>query len=208
MRTATLDATIGDVRRCLEGAGLSLLVAALEGPRPSPGAGGSQVLVFTTSGDVEMARAAIRAVGLGHLLSHDGPPSVRMPSAGIPAGGIPAGGIPAGGIPAAPVLDLSGAITRPDAPWMPSGPPPVEDRSDGVPSSDLPPSSGLDLSAREVEVLRLFANGALHHQVARELYVSPKTVKNHLSHIYAKLGVANRTQAVALAVRHGIVSIG
>ena len=63
------------------------------------------------------------------------------------------------------------------------------------------------LSARETEVLHLFAHGALPSQVAQQLYVSPKTVKNHLSHIYAKLGVANRTQAVAVAVRLGIVTI-
>ena len=63
------------------------------------------------------------------------------------------------------------------------------------------------LSARETEVLHLFAHGALPSQVAQQLYVSPKTVKNHLSHIYAKLGVANRTQAVAVAVRQGIVTI-
>jgi two-component system response regulator DegU len=56
-------------------------------------------------------------------------------------------------------------------------------------------------------VLHLFAHGALPSQVAQQLYVSPKTVKNHLSHIYAKLGVANRTQAVAVAIRQGIVTI-
>ena len=63
------------------------------------------------------------------------------------------------------------------------------------------------LSTREAEVLRLFAHGALPSQVAQLLYVSPKTVKNHLSHIYAKLGVANRTQAVAVAVREGLVTV-
>jgi two-component system response regulator DegU len=57
-------------------------------------------------------------------------------------------------------------------------------------------------------VLRLFANGALASQVAQQLYVSPKTVKNHLSSIYRKLGAVNRTQAVALAVKQGIIPMG
>jgi two-component system response regulator DegU len=67
-----------------------------------------------------------------------------------------------------------------------------------------PATNNRRLSAREAEVLRLFAEGALPLQVAQQLYVSPKTVKNHLSHIYAKLGAVNRTQAVALAVKQGV----
>lgn len=64
-----------------------------------------------------------------------------------------------------------------------------------------------NLTPREVEVLQQFANGALTNQVAKELYVSPKTVKNHLAHIYAKLRVATRTQAISIAIKRGIVSI-
>jgi LuxR family maltose regulon positive regulatory protein len=55
------------------------------------------------------------------------------------------------------------------------------------------------LSAREVEVLRLLASGGSNAQLARTLVVSTSTVKTHLQHIYGKLGVANRTQAVARA---------
>lgn len=64
-----------------------------------------------------------------------------------------------------------------------------------------------NLTPREVEVLQHFANGALTNQVAKHLYVSPKTIKNHLAHIYAKLGVATRTQAISIALKKGIVSI-
>jgi DNA-binding NarL/FixJ family response regulator len=63
------------------------------------------------------------------------------------------------------------------------------------------------LTSREVEVMRALATGASTVEVARELYVSPKTAKNHIAHIYAKLGVSSRTQAVAKALRLGIVRI-
>ncbi len=63
------------------------------------------------------------------------------------------------------------------------------------------------LTSRELEVLQALATGASTIEVARELYVSPKTAKNHIAHIYAKLGVSSRTQAVAKALRQGIVSI-
>jgi DNA-binding NarL/FixJ family response regulator len=73
------------------------------------------------------------------------------------------------------------------------------------PSSEAPVRHGL--TGRELEVLRALATGASTAEVARELYVSPKTAKNHIAHIYAKLGVSSRTQAVAKALRQGIVNI-
>jgi DNA-binding NarL/FixJ family response regulator len=72
-----------------------------------------------------------------------------------------------------------------------------------VDSGDL----GHGLTSRELEVLQALATGASTIEVARELYVSPKTAKNHIAHIYAKLGVSSRTQAIAKALRQGIVSI-
>jgi two-component system, NarL family, response regulator DegU len=64
------------------------------------------------------------------------------------------------------------------------------------------------LTRREVEVLQMLANGASSNDVAKKLFISSKTVKNHLAHIYSKLGATSRTQAVAKAVRLGIVRIG
>ena len=64
------------------------------------------------------------------------------------------------------------------------------------------------LTRREVEVLQMLANGASSGDVATKLFISGKTVKNHLAHIYSKLGATSRTQAVAKAVRLGIVRIG
>ena len=63
------------------------------------------------------------------------------------------------------------------------------------------------LTAREEEILQLIADGRSTTDVARELFISAKTVKNHLASIYAKLDARDRTQAVISAVRSGIVHL-
>ncbi|HEX2110487.1 MAG TPA: response regulator transcription factor [Gaiellaceae bacterium] len=62
-----------------------------------------------------------------------------------------------------------------------------------------------ELSDRELEVLKLIAIGKDNAEIARELYISPKTVKNHISNILMKLQIENRIQAAVYAVRSGIV---
>ena len=62
-----------------------------------------------------------------------------------------------------------------------------------------------ELSDREIEVLKLIANGKDNAQIAAELHISPKTVKNHISNILMKLQIENRIQAAVYAVRSGIV---
>jgi len=62
-----------------------------------------------------------------------------------------------------------------------------------------------ELSDREIEVLKLIANGKDNADIARELVISPKTVKNHISNILMKLQIENRIQAAVYAVRSGIV---
>jgi DNA-binding CsgD family transcriptional regulator len=59
----------------------------------------------------------------------------------------------------------------------------------------------LALTRRQAQVLRLLACGKSTHQIAEELFVSPATVRKHLEHIYARLGVQSRTEAVAVAIR-------
>jgi DNA-binding NarL/FixJ family response regulator len=62
------------------------------------------------------------------------------------------------------------------------------------------------LSERELDVLTVVASGKSNKEVARELSVSEDTVKGHLKVIFVKLGVTDRTQAVTLAMRRGIIS--
>ena len=61
-----------------------------------------------------------------------------------------------------------------------------------------------DLSEREVDVLRLIARGYTNAEIAADLHLSEGTVRNHVSAIFAKLGVADRTQAAVIAMRHGL----
>jgi DNA-binding NarL/FixJ family response regulator len=62
-----------------------------------------------------------------------------------------------------------------------------------------------ELSDREIQVLKLIANGKDNAMIAGELHISPKTVKNHISNILMKLQIDNRIQAAVYAVRSGIV---
>jgi two-component system response regulator DegU len=63
------------------------------------------------------------------------------------------------------------------------------------------------ISDRELEVLALLAEGANTAEIGQRLYISQKTVKNHLYSIYQKLEVGDRTQAVLRAMRIGLVSV-
>jgi len=63
------------------------------------------------------------------------------------------------------------------------------------------------LSVREIEVLTAVARGHGNKQVARALHISEATVKTHLLHIFAKLGVADRTAAVTTALSQGIIRL-
>ena len=62
------------------------------------------------------------------------------------------------------------------------------------------------LTPREMDVLRLLAQGQSNKEIARALHLVEETVKSHVGHILAKLGVQSRTQAVLAAIRWGIVS--
>jgi two-component system, NarL family, nitrate/nitrite response regulator NarL len=62
------------------------------------------------------------------------------------------------------------------------------------------------LSAREQQILGLLAEGASAPDIARQLYLSPATVKTHLHNVYEKLGVSERAAAVAEGMRRGLIS--
>ena len=74
-----------------------------------------------------------------------------------------------------------------------------------VQTAGQPPEPGLDLTEREREVLALMVEGLNNTQIAGRLSVSPSTIKSHVSNILSKLGVSSRTEAVTLALRHGLV---
>lgn len=63
------------------------------------------------------------------------------------------------------------------------------------------------LSARELEVLRLLVAGASNKAIAQQLVLSENTVKSHLSHIFGKLAVQSRAEAVAVALQRGLVPL-
>jgi DNA-binding NarL/FixJ family response regulator len=65
--------------------------------------------------------------------------------------------------------------------------------------------SATALSAREVEVLQMIAYGSTNREVAEKLSISPQTVKTYLERIFTKLGVSDRTRAVAVALKLGIL---
>lgn len=62
------------------------------------------------------------------------------------------------------------------------------------------------LTPREIEVLELIAEGMINKEIAKQLYISEKTVKNHVSNIFKKLQVSDRTQAAIYAFKHNIKS--
>jgi DNA-binding CsgD family transcriptional regulator len=70
-----------------------------------------------------------------------------------------------------------------------------------TPSSARPPR----LTQREMEVLRLVADGVTNQQIAARLIISEATVKRHIDHVFAKLGVSSRTAAATIALRSGLV---
>jgi DNA-binding NarL/FixJ family response regulator len=63
------------------------------------------------------------------------------------------------------------------------------------------------LTGREIEILKLLAGGMANKQIAYKLKISEKTVRNHVSNMYEKLNIYDRSQAVLYAVRKGLVEI-
>lgn len=64
------------------------------------------------------------------------------------------------------------------------------------------------LTDREIEVLQQAGHGLTNKEIGSKLFISDRTVQGHLKNIYQKLGVATRTEAVALALKHGLITLG
>jgi DNA-binding NarL/FixJ family response regulator len=104
----------------------------------------------------------------------------------------------------APVEQLAGAIraVHAGAAWM--QPTVIATALEFIRTGQLPITPRSNMSEREVEVLRLVAGGLDNNDIAAELGISAKTVKNHVSSILMKLGLTNRVQAAVFAVRSGL----
>jgi DNA-binding NarL/FixJ family response regulator len=135
------------------------------------------VLMLTVAADDEGVLDAVRAGASGYLLK-----SARLPEivAGIEAAAV-------GESVLAP--RIAGALVT----SVRTGPRPGE----GV-------VTDVGLTERERQVLALIAEGYDNAEIAARLYVSPSTVKNHISHVLEKLGLDNRVQAAAFAIRSGL----
>jgi DNA-binding NarL/FixJ family response regulator len=75
----------------------------------------------------------------------------------------------------------------------------------GVQDTEKSSATALGLTEREVTILGALARGLSNDEIAKEFWVAPQTVKFHLTNIYRKLGVKNRTEATRLAYQHGLV---
>jgi two-component system nitrate/nitrite response regulator NarL len=143
----------------------------------------ASVLMLTIATDDERVLAAVRAGASGYLLK-DAPldeivVGVRAAAAGHSA--------------IAP--RVAGALLQS---VRGSAPPPA---------SVLAPLAAPHLSTRELDVLGMVVEGRDNAEIAARLYLSPSTVKNHVSRLLDKLGVDNRVQAATLAVRENIVPL-
>lgn len=76
-----------------------------------------------------------------------------------------------------------------------------------APVVELPADEQEALSTREEEILQLLADGSSPGEVAKALFISPNTVRNHLASIYGKLGAHDRTQAVVEGLRRGVIRL-
>ena len=79
-------------------------------------------------------------------------------------------------------------------------------RFEPLPTPVEPTQWSPTLTPREVEVLKLGAEGATSEEIATALYLTEHTVKSHLKRIQGKLGARNRTHAVAVALRSGLIA--
>jgi DNA-binding NarL/FixJ family response regulator len=134
------------------------------------------VVMLTMFGDDDSVFAAMRAGARGYVLK---------------------------GADAEEVLKVIGAVAAGEAHFGPE----IARRLMGffsAPKPAPPLEAFPELTAREVEVLDLIARGRANAEIARQLYVSPKTVRNHISNIFTKLQIADRSQAIVRAREVGL----
>ena len=139
-----------------------------------------QILVLTTYDDDEWVFDAIRAGANGYLLKDAPPQQLLGAIRNMAAGKSPVDPSVAGKI-------LSNFAKQPSAP-----------------SHELVEK----LSDREIEVLQLISEGFTNAEIGARLHLSEGTIRNYLSTIFGKLSAKDRTQAVVMAIRYGLINIG
>ena len=149
---------------------------------------GARVVILTMHGEEETVDQALRAGAVAYLLKDCSTDQVADTLRAVAAGDT----------------DLSADLARSLLAELPGPRDPSPTAMVATSDTPAPPGS---LSQREVEVLQMFANGCSTVEVGERLYISAKTVKNHLASIYEKLDARDRTQAVLTAVRMGIIRL-
>ena len=142
----------------------------------------SRVLVLTTFEQDEYVFEALRAGASGFLLK-DVPPEQLADGIRVVAGGDAL---------------LAPSITRRL----------IQEFAAASPAAPAPPPGLDELTARELEVFKLLARGMSNAEIAESLVVSDSTIKTHVAHLLAKLGLRDRVHAVVLAYESGLVSPG
>lgn len=135
----------------------------------------ARVIVLTSFGDDDKLFAALRAGAAGYLLKDVEP------------------------------ADIVSAIRSAHGGNAPLSPTIATRVVEEIAAGGGAPAQVDDLTPRERDVLVLIAKGRSNKVIARELGVAEKTVKTHVSHIFSKLDLTDRTQAAIYAVRHGLV---
>jgi NarL family two-component system response regulator LiaR len=152
---------------------------------------GVRVLVLTSFATDDKVFPAIKAGATGYLMKDTGPDelvqAIRQVQRGEPT------------LHPTIALMVLKEIAAPEA-----GPPP--EKTPVVESTPVGPAAE-PLTARELEVLRLLAQGQSNHEIAAELVISAATVYTHVSNILSKLHLASRTQAALYALREGLASL-
>jgi DNA-binding NarL/FixJ family response regulator len=165
------------------------------------------VLMLTMHADAETAQRALAAGAVGYLVKDSTSDEVvAAVSLAVDGEAVVSPDVAAAMLVEAGHLVDEAALVRHRAAWSPD-----PDRAGPGTSSAVDVSAPAEvdgiLSRRERQVLEAIASGLTTKEAARQLYISVKTVKNHLASIYEKLDARDRTQAILGAARLGIIKL-
>jgi DNA-binding NarL/FixJ family response regulator len=153
---------------------------------------GSRVLILTSFNSRDMIYPALKAGASGYILKDAPPPDLLAAIKAIAAGGRYLG------------EEVASELLNNMETMSPAGHAGTGGRGKGEAPAGAVHSPG-SLTPRELDVLRLIAQGLDNKDIAGRLYLSEKTVKTHVASILQKLDVKNRTQAALYALQHGLV---